>query len=432
VPASDRLQPSRLAPLFVLTALIHAAAIVTRFDVVRAMLPELAHAAVLCAALPLLLITGYLESRLDYGPTMPGFPVWMQINSRPVKWSLTLAFTYLAVVALQTLDLSFGPVDPTPPEQWPTAVRAQWFFTFTFGMAFANYLAATRFLVPALRLLSKPLRYLPTLVALLILTALGLGLGLAALQAIAARQDPRFTQLIGDYATVREDPILALALTLATIAAPMLLGWLLRGRRRPDAPKPTKPAEPRVKPLDRNLATPLATATPSIWRPSLPIVRASPTTIQISPAISIRSTTAQHSQSGLRLFKRTTAMMLSLRTTLRSISLLVATIAFAPGCDDGQIEALGLTVEDIDAMSEEELDELAALEDVTDPIGPADPHPHTDPDAHHRPGIGHRRAPAPARSDYTSWMRSTDPRRDQRPGTARPRRPSTPPATIFA
>ena len=245
MPASDRLQPSRLAPLFVLTALIHAAAIVTRFDVVRAMLPELAHAAVLCAALPLLLITGYLESRLDYGPTMTGFPVWMQIKSRPVKWSLTLAFTYLAVVALQTLDLSFGPVDPTPPEQWPTAVRAQWFFTFTFGMAFANYLAATRLLVPALRLLSKPLRYLPTLVALLILTALGLGLGLAALQAIAARQDPRFTQLIGDYATVREDPILALALTLATIAAPMLLGWLLRPRRRPDAPKPTKPAEPQ-------------------------------------------------------------------------------------------------------------------------------------------------------------------------------------------
>lgn len=78
-------------------------------------------------------------------------------------------------------------------------------------------------------------------------------------------------------------------------------------------------------------------------------------------------------------------MMLSLRTTLRSISLLVATIAFAPGCDDGQIEALGLTVEDIDAMSEEELDELAALEDVTDPVRPTDPHPHTDPDAHHRP-----------------------------------------------
>ena len=72
-----------------------------------------------------------------------------------------------------------------------------------------------------------------------------LALGLAALQAIAARQDPRFAELVGDYATVREDPILALALTLATIAAPMLLGWLLRGRRRPDAPKPTKPAEPQ-------------------------------------------------------------------------------------------------------------------------------------------------------------------------------------------
>jgi DNA-binding transcriptional LysR family regulator len=56
VPApSDRLQPSQLAPLFVLIALLHAAAIATRFDLIRAMLPAVVHAAVLCAALPLLL-----------------------------------------------------------------------------------------------------------------------------------------------------------------------------------------------------------------------------------------------------------------------------------------------------------------------------------------------------------------------------------------
>lgn len=242
--ASDSLQPSRLAPLFVLTALVHAAALVTRFDVLRAQVPELVHAAVLCAALPLLLITGYFESRLDYGPPMTGLPVWMQINSRPVKWSLTLAFTYLAVVAVQTLDWSFGPVDPTPPAEWPTAQRAQWFFTFTLGMAFANYLAATSVLVPALRLLSKPLRRLPTLLALLLLTVAGLGLALITLQAIAARDDPRFAQLLGDLETVQADPLRTLALALATIAAPICLGWLFRARPRPPA-KPTETAAPQ-------------------------------------------------------------------------------------------------------------------------------------------------------------------------------------------
>ena len=48
------------------------------------------------------------------------------------------------------------------PAAWPTATRAQWFFTFTLGMAFASYLSAAQFLVPALRLLSQPLRRRPT------------------------------------------------------------------------------------------------------------------------------------------------------------------------------------------------------------------------------------------------------------------------------
>ncbi len=235
---SDSLQPGRLAPIFLLTALIHGAALVTRFDVIRDMLPEYVHAAVLTTQLPLLLITGYFESRLDYGPAMPGFPVWMQIRSRPVKWSLTLAFTYLAVFALQTLDWSFGPIDPTPPLEWPTAQRAQWFFTFTFGMAFANYLAATSILVPALRVISKPLRRLPTLVALLLLAAAGLGLSLAALQAIAVRNGPLVAELLAAYEAARRDPVLAAGLSLAAILGPALLAWLSGALRR----KPTEAA----------------------------------------------------------------------------------------------------------------------------------------------------------------------------------------------
>ncbi|HEY0132781.1 MAG TPA: hypothetical protein VGB85_01840 [Nannocystis sp.] len=66
-------------------------------------------------------------------------------------------------------------------------------------------------------------------------------------------------------------------------------------------------------------------------------------------------------------------MTLSIRNTLRSLSLLAMTAAFLPGCDSEEYEALGLSSEEIDAMSEEELDELAALEDDDDLEHSVDP-----------------------------------------------------------
>lgn len=87
-------------------------------------------------------------------------------------------------------------------------------------------------------------------------------------------------------------------------------------------------------------------------------------------------------------------MLLSLRTTLRSLSLLIAAVAFVPGCDGEEYEALGLTVEDIDAMSEDELDQLAAIDDLSAPLPPGEPDPASNPDdlrepalpSHQRPG----------------------------------------------
>lgn len=84
-------------------------------------------------------------------------------------------------------------------------------------------------------------------------------------------------------------------------------------------------------------------------------------------------------------------MTLSIRNTLRSLSLLALTAAFIPGCDNEEYEALGLSSEEIDAMSEEELDELAALEDdlehsvdqkhLTAAQHPGEPDPTHPPDA---------------------------------------------------
>lgn len=57
----------------------------------------------------------------------------------------------------------------------------------------------------------------------------------------------------------------------------------------------------------------------------------------------------------MTLFNRTFALAFS--------ALVTGTL---PACDADEYQALGVTVEDLDAMSEEELDELAALEDDTD------------------------------------------------------------------
>lgn len=54
---------------------------------------------------------------------------------------------------------------------------------------------------------------------------------------------------------------------------------------------------------------------------------------------------------------------MTIRNTLRTLSALALTAAFLPGCDGEDYEALGLSAEQIDNMSEEELDELAELED---------------------------------------------------------------------
>ena len=93
-------------------------------------------------------------------------PLWMRITSRPVKLSFTFAFTYLAVVVLQTWALSIGPIDPSPPAEWALGQRAMWFGTMSVGMFFPNYLATTAILIPVLRAITAPFRRLPRAAAL--------------------------------------------------------------------------------------------------------------------------------------------------------------------------------------------------------------------------------------------------------------------------
>lgn len=223
----DALEARALAPIFSLIALVFAAGVVSRFDLAAARIPDLAHGALLVAALPLILITGYLESRIDHdGPA--SFPLWMRIQSRSLKWALTLGFTYLAIVVVQTLDWEFGPMDPSPPLEWPPQVRAAWFAMFTFGMFFANFLATTEVVVPVLRVVTWPARLLPTLLAVLLLAGVGLGLAWLIFHALEGTAG---VALLDHVRTLLADPTSGTLVTIAFILVPLLLGAFFGGRR---------------------------------------------------------------------------------------------------------------------------------------------------------------------------------------------------------
>ncbi|MFV8753777.1 hypothetical protein ACNOYE_24805 [Nannocystaceae bacterium ST9] len=225
------LDPRHLAPFFVLAALLHALAIASRFDEVARQLPPLVASSVLLASVAMLFVEGYFEGRLDYGPTLAELPLWMRIKSGPVKAAFTFAFTYLAIVALQTWDVEIGPIDPTPPPEWSLAQRAQWFGMFTFGMFFVNYLAATSILIPVFRALTTPLRALPGIVGVAIASVVGVaaGWGLSELVAslllkdrVAAGQDA--------WAQLTAAPMIAIPIALTVTIVPILVGLVADAR----------------------------------------------------------------------------------------------------------------------------------------------------------------------------------------------------------
>lgn len=220
--AKQGLDPRKLAPLFVFTALVHLVSLATRFTDVAAEVPAEVAAGILLGQFPLLLVAGYFEGRLDYGDTLDSLPLWMRIQSKPVKVSFTLAFTYLAVVVLQTWDISIGPIDPTPPPEWSLPQRAQWFAIMSVGMFFPNYLATTGMLVPALRTITKPLHALPAPVAVLISAVVGLALGAGVtflLSSATATEGVSAAQ--GAWGRFTEDPAIAIAVAFAFILVPL-------------------------------------------------------------------------------------------------------------------------------------------------------------------------------------------------------------------
>jgi hypothetical protein len=230
--ARPRLQPKRLAPFFIVAALVHALAIATRFDELARMLPPALASTVLLGSVAMLFIEGYFEGRLDYGPALADLPLWMRIKSGPVRAAFTLAFTYLLIVAIQTWDVSIGPFDLTPAPDLPLQTRAIWFGVFVFGGFFVNYMAVTSLLIPGFRAITAPLRWLPGLVGVSLAGLAGVGVGWALTQLVASVLVKDQVAAIPDLWTqISEAPETALPVALATVFVPILVGMLLDARK---------------------------------------------------------------------------------------------------------------------------------------------------------------------------------------------------------
>ncbi|HEY5934544.1 MAG TPA: hypothetical protein VIU61_07915, partial [Kofleriaceae bacterium] len=213
------------APYFVLAALIHLVAIATRFDELAKHIPEAAIYGLMLVQFPLLLLSGFFESRLDHGESLEGLPGWMKIKSKPVKLAFTFACIYVCVIAFQTWDIQLGPVSAQPPKEWPTQQRAMWFAMFTVGFSFAFYLVAAGVLIPALRVVMKPLHRLPAPLGAVIALALGGGLGILVLALVTSSELGAFVASIKE--AFKTNPALAVGVMLLTSFGPTVLGLVL-------------------------------------------------------------------------------------------------------------------------------------------------------------------------------------------------------------
>jgi hypothetical protein len=228
-PTATLIKPSKLAPFFVLAGLVHMAAVASRFDSLAAKLPSGAALAIMFAQFPLLYLSGYFESRCDHGDSPKSFPIWMRIDSKAVMFCFSFGFMYIVIVAAQTWDVSFGPINPTPPKSFPEWQRAAWFAMFTGGAFLLFYMAAGSLLIPVLRVLAWPLKFLPTIVAAIMALAIGAGVGLVVLAAVQSQKLGAYIKAIKT--TLYANPALFIAVTCVLTLGPLLLGVILEKKQ---------------------------------------------------------------------------------------------------------------------------------------------------------------------------------------------------------
>lgn len=228
--AKGTIPPARLAPLYWLTTLVHAGSVVTRFDKLNQALPPKVNAAILFVQFPLLLIVGWYEGKIDLGPyDNQDMPLWIRIKPWSLKTSIAMAFAFLCIVITQTWHIGVGPMDPTPPDVWPQAMRLGWFLMFTLGFTGIFMIAAPSAVIPPLRIVTQPFRWAPSIIAVPLLTAVGMGAGYYAIKLLAdAKIGGEVASIQATLDLFKQDWLFMIVFTNATVWLPILLGKLTR------------------------------------------------------------------------------------------------------------------------------------------------------------------------------------------------------------
>lgn len=208
--------------LFAVAAAIHVGAVLSRFDGFAGAIPAIGHAAILGAQLPLVMVEGLVLWRalLAAPKGAVELPLWMRIAGAP-RWAFGLAFTYLGLFAVQTWELEFGGIGPAAPEVWPLPQRLAWFVGFSVVGCFPAQLAAAATLVPALRVITWPLRQVPPVIGAALAALVGGGVAIGALMLVDVKEGELYAEVAAMVAAVKANPAAALALT---VAAPLASG----------------------------------------------------------------------------------------------------------------------------------------------------------------------------------------------------------------
>lgn len=219
---------------FAVAAAIHVGAVLSRFDGFAGAVPPIGHAAILGAQLPLVMVEGLVLWRalLAEPKGAVTLPLWMRISGTP-RWAFGLAFTYLGLFAVQTWELEFGGIGPGAPEVWPLPQRLAWFVGFSVVGSFPAQIAASATLVPALRVLTWPLRQVPSVIGATLAALAGGGLAVAALSLVDVKEGALYGEVAAMVAAVKANPAGALALTVAAPLASGAVEWVVERARRP-------------------------------------------------------------------------------------------------------------------------------------------------------------------------------------------------------
>ena len=212
--------PERLRVFFTLTALLHAAAILSAFPALEARLPAWLPATVLWAHFPLLLLGGYLQGRVK-SDEPSSLPLWMRLDKR-ASFSFALAVSYLFIVVLKTYQISLGPVDPLQAPSAEFYGRVYWYGLWSLGASGLLTMGPAATLVAVLSAVTSPVRRLPPALSIGVIFVVGLGLGYGVLQLMASASVR--ASVLSVYALT---PQLALGVTVALAVFSLLYRLLL-------------------------------------------------------------------------------------------------------------------------------------------------------------------------------------------------------------